>query len=101
MPDHDSNSPRRQDRFESISQIDVPRGRDGKHKQIVTELLDSLSTLRSGAALKIALSDLPDTKENIRAALSRATKQRNMEVGTSSDDTHLYIWNVEARRSGD
>ena len=79
-------------KFQSISQADVPKGRDGKHKQIVEHLLDSIATLRDGSALKVPLADLPDTKENIRSALSRATRQRNMDVATSSDENFLYIW---------
>ena len=82
------------ERFESIPQGDVPKGRDGKHKHIVLELLDSLANLKKGAALKIDLNLLPDSKENIRAALSRATKTRKMNVATSSDEKYLYIWNV-------
>lgn len=84
----------RVERFESISQGDVPKGRDGKHKPIVLELLESLANLKEGAALKIDLNLLPDSKENIRAALSRATKTRKMNVATSSDEKYLYIWNV-------
>jgi hypothetical protein len=83
-------------RFESILQLDVPRGRDGKHKKIVTQLLADIAELRSGTALKIPLSALPDSKENIRAALNRATRQRGIEVATSSDEDHLYIWKVDA-----
>jgi hypothetical protein len=82
-------------RFESISQDDVPKGRDGKHKQIILELLDGLENLRPGTALKIPISELPDTKENIRAALSRATRQRSIEVATSSDADHLYVWKLD------
>jgi hypothetical protein len=82
-------------RFESILQLDVPRGRDGKHKKIVTQLLADIAELRSGTALKIPLSALPDSKENIRAALNRATRQRGIEVATSSDEDHLYIWKVD------
>jgi TusA-related sulfurtransferase len=88
----DPTSPARLSKFQSISQDDVPKGRDGKHKQIVQELLEALDALRDGSALKIALTELPDTKENIRSALSRATRQRNLEVATSSDDHNLYIW---------
>jgi hypothetical protein len=96
MPDSDGNGNlgRRVERFESIAQVDVPKGRDGKHKQIILELLESLANLKDGAALKVDLALLPDTKENIRAALSRATKTRNMNVATSSDDAHLYIWKI-------
>jgi hypothetical protein len=79
-------------RFQSISRADVPRGRDGKHKQILLQLLEAIEGLDQGAALKIALAELPDSKENIRSALSRATRQRKMEVATSSDANFLYVW---------
>ena len=54
-----------------------------------------LNSLSDGSALKIPLSELPDSKENIRSALNRATRQRGIEVATSSDDEFLYVWNVE------
>ncbi len=83
-------------RFESILQLNVPKGRDGKHKQIVTELLSDIDRLDHGTALKIPLSALPDSKENIRSALNRATRQRGIEVATSSDSEHPYVWKVES-----
>ena len=79
-------------KFESIPQLNVPKGRDGKHKHIVMQLLSDLEHLAEGSALKIPLSELPDTKENIRSALNRATRQRGMEVATSSDAEYLYVW---------
>ncbi len=81
--------------FQSIFQRDVPKGRDGKHKAIVTQMLSDLEQLAAGTALKIPLADLPDSKENIRSALNRATRQRDMDVATSSDAEFLYVWNVE------
>jgi hypothetical protein len=82
-------------KFESILQLDVPKGRDGKHKRIVTQLLSDIAQLAKGTALKIPLSALPDTKENIRSALNRATHFRGIEVATSSDAEFLYVWKVE------
>jgi hypothetical protein len=79
-------------RFQSILQADVPKGRDGKHKTIILELLEGIEKLSNGSALKIPLEELPDTKENIRSALSRATRQRNIDVATSSDENFLYVW---------
>jgi hypothetical protein len=79
-------------RFESMRQSDVPKGRDGKHKAIIEQLLNDLSQLEDGDALKIPLSALPDTKENIRSALSRATRLKGMETATASDDDFLYVW---------
>lgn len=78
--------------FQSILQAEVPKGRDGKHKLIVTQLLNDLSQLPEGSALRIPLEDLPDSKENIRSALNRATRQRDMDVATSSDNEFLYVW---------
>ena len=82
-------------RFESVLQVDVPKGRDGKHKQIISQLLEDLERLAKGSALKIPLGDLPDSKENIRSALSRAAGQRKLAIATSSNDEFLYVWKVE------
>jgi hypothetical protein len=79
-------------RFNSVLQAEVPKGRDGKHKEIVTQLLSDIGQLDSGSALKIPLADLPDSKENIRAALSRAANQKNLHISTSSNDEFLYVW---------
>ena len=78
--------------YQSIKQIDVPKGRDGKHKQVVTQLLSDIEQLEPSRALKVPLEGLPDSKENIRSALNRATRQRGIEVATSSDAEFLYIW---------
>jgi len=90
MSEKDTKSPRMN--FQSILQAEVPKGRDGKHKSIVTQLLNDLTQLPDGSALRIPLSDLPDSKENIRSALNRATRQRGMDVATSSDGDFLYVW---------
>jgi len=82
-------------KFQSILQLDVPKGRDGKHKKIVSQLLSDIDQLTAGTALRVPLSALPDSKENIRSALNRATRQKGIEVATSSDEEHLYIWKVE------
>ena len=91
-----SNSGSGSMKFESILQLDVPKGRDGKHKKIVALLLSDIEQLPSGSALRVPLSELPDSKENIRAALNRATRQRGIDVATSSDENHLYIWKVNS-----
>jgi hypothetical protein len=83
--------------FQSILQSDVPKGRDGKHRLIVAQLLNDIERLESGSALKIPLSELPDTKENIRSALNRATRQRGIEVATSSDAEFLYVWKPDSK----
>jgi hypothetical protein len=85
--------------YQSIKQIDVPKGRDGKHKQIVTQLLSDIEQLEAERALKIPLEALPDSKENIRSALNRASRQKGIEVATSSDAEFLYIWRISDKSS--
>src|SRR5277367_637286 len=84
-------------KFDSMLQADVPKGRDGKHKKIVSQLLSDIDQLQPGTALKVPLVELPDSKENIRSALSRATKQKGLDVATSSDDEFLYVWIAEEK----
>jgi hypothetical protein len=80
--------------FQSMLQTDVPHGRNGKHKQIVSKILSDLDRLAPNRALKIPLAELPDSKEKVRSAVNRVTRQRGTRVGSSSDATHLYFWNV-------
>jgi len=82
-------------KFESMPQANVPKGRDGKHKTIVEMLLNDIGLLTQSSALKIPLSALPDTKENVRAALSRASRQKGIDIATSSDNDFLYVWKAE------
>jgi len=82
-------------RFQSILQANVPKGRDGKHKEIITQLLSDIARLAPGAALKIPLAELPDSKQNIRSALSRAASQKNISLATSSNDEFLFVWKTD------
>jgi hypothetical protein len=79
-------------KFQAILQADVPKGRDGKHKNIITLLLNDIRQLSTGTALKIPLNELPDTKENIRSALTRAAAQQKINIATSSNAEFLYVW---------
>jgi hypothetical protein len=82
-------------KFESVLQANVPKGREGKHKEIITQLLSDIAKLAPGAALKIPVSELPDTKQNVRSALSRAASQNKLNLATSSDDEFLYVWKTD------
>jgi len=80
--------------FNVTDQDDIPTGRNGKHKKITTLILNDLDGLERGNALKIPLSQLPDTKVNIRSALNRASRKAGKSLGTAADDEYLYVWNV-------
>ena len=79
--------------FSTMQQADVPQGRNGKHKQIVTKILADLDQLPQGTALKVPLAELGETKENVRSALNRAIHKAGRNVATASDADFLYVWN--------
>ena len=80
--------------FRSMAQADVPQGRNGKHKEIVTKILSDLNQVKPGVALKVPLADLAESKERVRSALNRATHKRGGPmVATASDEEFLYVWN--------
>jgi len=79
--------------FKTMAQVDVPQGRNGKHKQIVTKILSDLDQLPAGVSLKIPLAVLEESKENVRSALNRAVHKGERSVATASDGDFLYVWN--------
>ena len=79
--------------FSSMLQTDVPQGRNGKHKAIVTRILSDLDQMEPGFAIKVPLAQLSESKEKVRSALNRATRKNGHEVATASDDAYLYVWN--------
>jgi len=78
--------------FKTMSVPDVPRGRNGKHKLIVSQILSDLEQVADGVAIKVPLEHLAESKEKVRSALNRATRKAKLNVATASDDTFLYIW---------
>ena len=76
-------------------QADVPQGRNGKHKLIVTAILKDLDGLKAGSATKVPLADLSESKEKVRSPLNRATRKAGRKVATATDAAFLYLWNLD------
>ena len=81
-------------RYQTMPQSEVPQGRHGKHKPVISVILDDLSRLKDGAALKVPLSELREGKAKVRSALNRAARKAGRTVLTASDSEFLYIWNA-------
>jgi hypothetical protein len=79
--------------FKGMPQGDVPQGRNGKHRAIVSKILSDLDQVQAGIALKVPLALLTDSKEKVRSALNRATRKGGRTVATASDEAFLYVWN--------
>lgn len=80
--------------FRTLDLGDVPHSRAGKNKKIVSMILRDLDQLKDGAALRVPLADLGNTKANVRSALNRATRNAKLNVATATDEDFLYVWNV-------
>lgn len=80
--------------YKTMLQSDVPNGRNGKHKKIVSMILDDLDQLPEGDAIKVPLESLDDSKEKVRSALNRATRKASRSVATATDEQFLYVWNT-------
>ena len=81
--------------FKTMAQVDVPQGRNGKHKEIVSRILSDLDQMPIGTAIKVPLDGLSESKEKVRSALNRAIHKGSRKVATASDTTFLYVWNEE------
>lgn len=84
-------------RFATMAQKDVPHGRNGKHKGIVTDILSELDGLSDGDAMKIELGQLGDSKEKVRSALNRASHKLDRPLATAADAKYLYVWSKRTR----
>jgi len=87
--------------YSAMNQSEVPQGRKGKHRKAVADILSDLSKLNAKQAIKIPLSSLNGEKmQNLRSALNRVTREKNIPVVTSSDEKFLYVWRAPAENTG-
>ena len=85
--------------FKTMAQLDVPKGREGKHKEIITQILSDLDQMKAGSAIRVPLKELAESKERVRSALNRATRKDGRNVATASDSNYLYVWNVQTDKT--
>ena len=79
--------------FSSVLKINVPMGRHGKHRDVVSKILADLERASADAAVCVPLNGLDGEKlQNVRSALNRVTREKNLNVATSTDDEYLYVW---------
>jgi phosphoketolase len=77
----------------------IPNGRKGKHNLIVSMILDDLAKLDVERAILVPLDSLEGEKmENVRSALNRATRQKEMFVSTATDEKYFYVWRTDPNK---
>jgi len=86
--------------YAAVNRSDVPQGRKGKHRKAVADILADLTKLNTQQAVKIPLSGLNGEKmQNLRSALNRVTREKNIPVVTSSDEKYLYVWRADPSKN--
>ncbi len=84
--------------FPSVLQVDVPQGRHGKHRKLVSQIIADLERTAADTAVRVPLSGLDGEKmQNVRSALNRVTRAKNLEVATAADEKYLYVWRKAAQ----
>jgi hypothetical protein len=82
-----------ENKFERIPLDELRQGRRGKHNQLILSILDEMSTLSDGEALKVPIADMKGVSmQNLRAAMARAASSRGLKIATYSDDEGFYVW---------
>jgi hypothetical protein len=86
--------------YASVNRSEVPQGRKGKHRTAVANILADLAKINAHQAVKIPLNSLNGEKmQNLRSALNRVTREKNIPVVTSSDEKYLYVWRADSPKT--
>ena len=62
--------------FTEMLQTDVPQGRNGKHKEIVTKILSDLDQVQKGMAIKVPLERLAESKRKSTVSVESCDSEK-------------------------
>jgi hypothetical protein len=82
--------------FPAVPLTAVSTNRKGKHRKVVSNILNDLQRLDQFSALKINLTEVGVKKADLRSAIHRAAKNRKIALLTTSDEIHLYVFHRPA-----
>jgi hypothetical protein len=79
--------------YETVRVADLRVGRRGKHHELLMGILTNLKKLPAGSALVVPLDSIGEVPlANLRSAVSRAAKTRQLSLETYSDEKNFYLW---------
>jgi hypothetical protein len=83
------------EKYEQVPVSGLKKNRKGKHRGLVTRILENLKTLPPESAVKVPLSSINGVSVlNLRSAVSRASAKENIKVATAADDESFYVWKI-------
>jgi hypothetical protein len=79
--------------YDTVRVADLRVGRRGKHHELIMGILANLEELPAGSALVVPLDNVGKVSlANLRSAMSRAAKTRQLLLETYSDEKNFYLW---------
>jgi HJR/Mrr/RecB family endonuclease len=79
--------------YDTVRVADLRVGRRGKHYELLKGILANLEELPAGSALVVPLDSVGKVSlANLRSAMSRAAKTRQLSLETYSDEKNFYLW---------
>jgi hypothetical protein len=76
----------------------LKKSRKGKHHALLAKIMEDLRNAVPGFAVCIPLIGVADVSVlNLRSAIVRAAAKENINVSTSSDDEHFYVWKASSQ----
>jgi hypothetical protein len=79
--------------YDTVRVADLRVGRRGKHHELIMGILENLEELPEGSALVVPLDNVGKVSlANLRSAMSRAAKTRQLSLETYSDEKNFYLW---------
>jgi hypothetical protein len=74
-----------------------PVAESAKLQSFINQVLDDLEILEVERALKIPLSDWPDSGANILTLLHSTARKKGIGLEARADGDFLYVWNARLK----
>ena len=85
-------------KYSRVEVAELPKGRRGKHHELMEKIFRELDELSAGSAMEIALSAVGDIGiTNFRSAVHRAANARGLKIKTSADEKNFYVWKPKSK----
>ena len=79
-------------KYRQVKVESLDKSRRGKHFYLVLGIVQELKTLPLSSAMKIPLREVRIGLANLRSAVHRASTSHGLEIATSTDENHFYVW---------